>query len=58
MQPTENLRKMIKKARPDITNSSINSDIISLRMLYSARVDGDYDKLKEQLKILRLAKSE
>ena len=49
MQPTENLRKMIKKARPDITNSSINSYIISLRMLYSAEVDEDDDKLKEQL---------
>ena len=49
MQPSEKIRKRIKKNRPNITDSSLNSYIISLRMLYSMLTDDDEDKLKEQL---------
>jgi hypothetical protein len=49
-QPSENLRKKIKKKRPDITDSSIGVYITSLRMLYSQYVDGNETKLQQQLK--------
>ena len=49
-QPSEKLRKKIKKKRPDITESSINVYITALRMLYSQYVDGDEAKLSKQLK--------
>ena len=49
-QPSEHLRKKIKKKRPDITESSINVYITSLRMLYSQYVDGNEEKLSKQLK--------
>ena len=49
-QPSEILRKKIKKKRPDITDSSINVYITSLRMLYSQYVDGNDAKLQQQLK--------
>ena len=49
-QPSEKLRKKIKKKRPDITESSINVYITALRMLYSQYVDGDETKLSKPLK--------
>ena len=49
-QPSEKLRKKIKRKRPDITDSSIHVYITSLRMLYSQYVDGDEAKLSKQLK--------
>ena len=49
-QPSEKLRQKIKKKRPDITESSINVYITSLRMLYSQYVDGNETKLQQQLK--------
>ena len=49
-QPSEILRKKIKLKRPEITDSSINVYITSLRMLYSQYVDGNETKLQQQLK--------
>jgi hypothetical protein len=49
-QPSERLRQKIKKKRPDITDSSINVYITSLRMLYSQYVDGTETKLQQPLK--------
>jgi hypothetical protein len=49
-QPSENLRKKIKRKRPDITESSLNVYITSLRMLYSQYVDGNEEKLSKPLK--------
>jgi hypothetical protein len=43
---TEQLRKAIKKVRPDITESSINSYIISLRMLFD-KLEPTHDKTKQ-----------
>ena len=49
-QPSEKLRKKIKKKRANITESSINVYITALRMLYSQYIDGDEKKLEKQLK--------
>ena len=49
-QPSEKLRKRIQKKRHDITDSSLNVYITSLRMLYSQYVDGDETKLQRQLR--------
>ena len=48
-QPTINIRKAIKNNRPELTLMSIETYIISLRMLYKKFVDDDPDKLTEQL---------
>ena len=46
-QPSESLRKAIKKSRPELSDSSIDSYIISLRMLHNKCFDDHKNKQLE-----------
>jgi len=46
-QPSESLRKAIKKSRPELSDSSIDSYIISLRMLHDKCFDDHKNKQLE-----------
>ena len=50
-QPSENLRKAMKKSRPELSDSSIDSYIISLRMLHDKCYD-DHKNKQIQTKFL------
>ena len=48
-QPSLNLRKKIEENRPELSSMSVETYIISLRMLYKKFVDNDESKLSEQI---------
>ena len=51
VQPSEKMRKKIRKFRNNITESSLNTYITSLRILYNQYVDGDPKKLLKPLRM-------